>query len=110
MGNYLVLKNNYRRLLAHRMSILMIIVVPVIICLITLISSYVQNESIRVGILTSSDTNSMAVEEVKEVLKGYDFIDYRIADENSMYTDQIMEKYSYLLDLREEAKGEQSLD
>ncbi|HEX3021399.1 MAG TPA: ABC transporter permease [Lachnospiraceae bacterium] len=110
MGNYLVLKNNYRRLLAHRISILMIFAVPVIICLITLISSYVQNESIRVGILTSSESDSMAVEEVKEVLKGYDFIDYRLADQSSMYTDQIMGKYSYLLDLREEAKGKQSLD
>ncbi len=109
MGNYLVLKNNYKRLLSHKLSIGMILVIPVILCLITLLSGYVENNFIRVGILTDGMKEESIPENIKKMMEGGELIDYRLADAKSIRTDQIMGKYNFLLDLREQPDKEQSI-
>lgn len=99
MEIYLIMKNNIVRSLHHKWIAALFLILPVLLCIITSVTSHMYKPSVRIGVMTSDNRIS---EEQKEIIRSAldtpKSIQLKIADRESVQTDLLMEKYQILFD------------
>lgn len=99
MEIYLIMKNNILRSLYHKWIAVLFLILPVLLCIITAVTSQMYKPSVRIGVMTSDNRIS---EEQKEIIRSAlhtpKAIQLKIADRESVQTDLLMEKYQILFD------------
>ncbi|WP_455716043.1 ABC transporter permease [Anaerosporobacter sp.] len=99
MGTYLVIKNNMKRAMRKRGNIAMVVIIPFLICVLTVISLQFKNNIVRVGILVGEDTMEKDIEDVMEQLKGYEGIEVQRAESTLVNTNLITGRYHRYIDM-----------
>ena len=102
MVSYLVMKNNIKRLFQKKSTYLLMVLIPVVLIFTGSLSVRMEDKQFRVGILGS---NAYVIS-MAEQLEGMENVQYEVADEKTINTDQIMGKYHIILD---ENKGDSGL-
>ncbi len=101
MGTYLVMKNNIRRCMRHKLLFCITFLLPVTLCIITGIIRF-DRPVLRVGLL-GIETNQMLPKEkdtIYEMLNQSKGIVYRDVNEATIHTELITGKYQMILDYR----------
>lgn len=99
MGIYLVIKNNMKRAIRDRGNIITVILIPLLICVMTVISLQFKDNVVRVGILVGEDTTQKDIKVVMEQLKAYPNIDVQRAESSLVNTNLIMGRYHMYIDM-----------
>ncbi len=101
MGIYLVLKNNLKRSMNHRMLFGLSFFLPVILCCLFGLVRF-DKVSLRIGILEAQDEKNgwTNQEELYPLLEQSEGVSYAVADEESSNTDLMMGRFHVLLDYR----------
>lgn len=97
MGICLVMRNNFKRSFHHKLLFTVTFLLPVLLCLLISLIHF-EKTSIRVGIL--SDKTTASLEEVYQLLKGTDGLQYAPAEEADWNTELITGKFHIILDYR----------
>lgn len=98
MGIYLVIKNNIKRAVRNRTNITMVVLIPLLICVVTVISLQFKNNIVRVGILDGEKSTEKDIEYVMEQLEGYQGIEVQRAEATLINTNLIMGRYHRYID------------
>lgn len=108
MGIYLVMKNNLKRSLRHKLLFLINFLLPVMVCCLFGLIRF-DSVKLRIGILEEKKGTICFAqsEELKQLLEQSEGITYDIAEEESCNTDLMMGRYHMLLDYREAASLEE---
>lgn len=99
MGIYLVIKNNMQRAMRKRGNLAMVVLIPLLICVITVITLQFKNNIVRVGILEGEDTTQEELEDVMEQLEGYQGVEVQKAESTLVNTNLIMGRYHMYIDM-----------
>lgn len=103
MGIYLVMKNNLKRSMKHRILFVLTFLLPIILCCLFGLIRF-DKVDLRIGILESQE-DAARNEQAKifELLDRSEGISYAIAEEGSYHTDLMMGRFHVLLDNRRAA-------
>ncbi|MFA9377433.1 MAG: ABC transporter permease [Lachnotalea sp.] len=93
MASYLVMKNNLNRILAKKSTYLIMLFIPVLLILIGSVSVRTGVGKLRIGIVGDQSF----LEKVQMNFIENDRISFKLADNRSIHTDQIMGKYHFVL-------------
>lgn len=99
MGTYLVIKNNLKRAIQNRTNLILIIVIPLIVCLLTVVSLQVKNNVIRIGILKTDVTTQDQLDKVIKTFEDNQSIEIEVARQSLRNTNLIMNQYHIYIDL-----------
>lgn len=93
MASYLVMKNNFKRVLAKKSSYLIMVFLPVLLIFLGSVSVRMGEKQIRIGIVGEQSF----LEEVQTNFMKNDRVSFKIANYKSIQTDQIMGKYHFVI-------------
>lgn len=99
MGTYLVIKNNIKRAIQNRTNLVLIVVIPIIICLLTVVSLQIKNNIIRIGILKTETTTQEQLDKVIKVLEDNPSVQVKVASQAYSNTNLIMNQYHMYINL-----------
>lgn len=99
MGIYLVIKNNIKRAMRNRVNIVMVVLIPFLICVVTVISLQYKNNVVRLGIIEGEHTTEKDIEYVLEELEEYPDIEVQRAESTLVNTNLIMGRYHMYIDM-----------
>lgn len=104
MGIYLVMKNNLKRSLRHKLLFLITSLLPIMVCCLFGLIRFDQ-VSLRIGILEGQGGTAYFAqrEELEQLLDQSEGITYAVAGEASSNTDLMMGRFHFLLDYRDAA-------
>lgn len=106
MGIYLVMINNIKRSLNHKVLLVITFLLPVILCMIAGSVPF-GKVSLRIGIVTLNRTEvTKEMEALYQILDQTEGIKYEEAKEKTIHTDLIIGKYHAILDLRNNSEKE----
>ncbi len=105
MGICLVMKNNFRRSMHHKIQWMILLIMPFLLSLLTIVINQVQEDSYRVGVIDSKvvsyDENNY-VQEFCSKLNHMEKIEAKVANIQSYHTDLLMGTYHYVIDYSDE--------
>lgn len=107
MGICLVMKNNFRRSLHHKIRWIIILVMPFLLSLLTIVINQIQEDNYRVGVILSkesikSNDENNYMQELCYKLNQMDKIEAKVANIQSYHTDLLMGTYHYVIDCSNE--------
>ncbi|MDO5573239.1 MAG: ABC transporter permease [bacterium] len=101
MAAYLVMKNNLKRVFHNKLTYLWMILIPAIIGLAGIMSTRIVENRIRVGVICDETIKRAAAEsEIFRELEELPYLEYQLADRQSIHTEQIMGTYQYVIDTK----------
>lgn len=99
MGTYLVMINNFRRNMNHKLLFAITFLLPILLCLLIGIVHFGKSD-IRVGILKDTSNQSDSLKELYRILDHSEGIRYDDVKQTSFNTDLITGRYQVVLDYR----------
>jgi hypothetical protein len=94
MGIYLVMRNNFLRMLRHKILLVVTFLLPVLLCFITGLIDF-DKVSLRVGVLTMQEGNRLM-----DVLDKTEGITYAHVNQSTVHTDLMTGKYHVIINCR----------
>jgi ABC-type transport system involved in cytochrome c biogenesis permease component len=87
------MKNNLKRILAKKSTYLIMLFIPVLLIFLGSLSVRMGEKQIRVGIVGEQSF----LEKTQMIFMENDRVNFKMADNSSIYTDQIMGKYHFVI-------------
>lgn len=103
MGTYLVIKNNFRRNLNHKLQCVVTFFIPLLLCLAAGFVKPSDKPDLRVGIISETDTGR---DSISKILNTEDFV-YKITSRETMNSDLITGHFQIILDYTNIKDGRQ---
>ncbi len=99
----LVMKNNFRRSMHHKVQWVIVLVMPFFLSLLSIVINQIQEENYRVGVIDRKENTKYLDEDnyaqaLGTKLNQMEKIEVKVADLQSYHTDLLMGTYHYVID------------